>query len=93
MSGLLASQQDIALAMALRLAALFYRNRSDILPAAMQARFAGNRFYLMLDPAWLAQNPLTEAALQEEVKQCRELGVGVQLTEMETRAVLLSAVK
>ncbi|TXT22527.1 MAG: exopolyphosphatase / guanosine-5'-triphosphate 3'-diphosphate pyrophosphatase, partial [Gallionellaceae bacterium] len=93
MRGLLASQQDIALAMALRLAALFYRNRSDILPAAMQAHFAGNRFYLMLDPAWLAQNPLTEAALQEEVKQWKDLGVGVQLTEMETQAVLLSAIK
>ncbi len=85
MRGLLVSQQDIALAAALRFASLFFRNRGDIAPAAMEARFASNTFYLMLDPGWLAQNPLTEAALQEEIRQWKDLGVSVRLTEKEPR--------
>lgn len=88
MRGQLASQQDIALALALRLAALFYRNRSDIAPPAMQARSSGARFYLELDSGWLAQNPLTDTALQEESKQWKELGVNVQVVEKEIQAVL-----
>ncbi|MBI5658732.1 MAG: exopolyphosphatase [Nitrosomonadales bacterium] len=87
MRGLLHSPQDISLAMALRLAALFYRNRSNIAPPAMQARFSGAKFQLALDPGWLAQNPLTETALQEEIKQWKELGVNLQVGERETQIV------
>ncbi len=79
--GLAGSEEDMALIMALRLAALFYRNRSDAELPAMQGRFSGAKFHLNLAPGWLAQNPLTDTALQEEVKQWKELGVSVQVQE------------
>jgi len=78
---LVGTQEDIALIMALRLAALFYRNRSDAELPAMQGRFSGTKFHLILAPGWLAQNPLTDTALQEEAKQWKELGVSVQVME------------
>ena len=81
MRGLLNTPEDISLAMSLRLAALFYRNRGDIAIPAMQASFSGAKFHLALDHGWLAQNPLTDTALQEEAKQWKELGVSVQVVE------------
>jgi exopolyphosphatase/guanosine-5'-triphosphate,3'-diphosphate pyrophosphatase len=75
------NQEDIALIMSLRLAALFYRSRSDARLPAMQGRFSGTKFHLILAPGWLAQNPLTETALEEEIKQWKELGVSVQVVE------------
>jgi exopolyphosphatase/guanosine-5'-triphosphate,3'-diphosphate pyrophosphatase len=75
------NQEDIALIMSLRLAALFYRSRSDAKLPAMQGRFSGTKFHLILTPGWLAQNPLTETALEEEIKQWKELGVSVQVLE------------
>ena len=75
------TQEDIALIMSLRLAALFYRSRSDAKLPAMQGRFSGTKFHLILTPGWLAQNPLTETALEEEIKQWKELGVSVQVVE------------
>ena len=79
--GLVSTQEDIALIMALRLSALFYRSRSDAKLPAMQGSFSGTKFHLILAPGWLAQNPLTETALQEESKQWKELGVSVQVLE------------
>jgi exopolyphosphatase / guanosine-5'-triphosphate,3'-diphosphate pyrophosphatase len=78
---LVGSQEDIALIMALRLAALFYRNRSDAELPAMQGRFNGAKFQFTLAPGWLAQNPLTDAILEEEAKQWKGLGISVQLSE------------
>lgn len=79
--GMLKSPENIAQAMSLRLAALFYRNRGNIAVPAIQARFSGTKFHLVLTPGWLAQNPLTETALQEEARQWKELGVSVQVLE------------
>lgn len=81
MRNMLKTPEDIALAMSLRLAVLFYRNRSNIAVPVMQARFSGTKFHLMLTPGWLAQNSLTDAALQEEAMQWKELGVSVQVLE------------
>jgi len=67
--------------MSLRLAVLFYRNRSDSGPPPLQGRFSGTKFYFSVDPDWLAQNPLTETALQEEMKQWKALGVSLQIVE------------
>ena len=78
---LLNMPEDVALIMALRLAVLFYRNRADIVLPAMQVRYSGTKFHVQLTAGWLAQNPLTEAALQEEAKQWKELGVSVQVLE------------
>lgn len=79
--GQFVSAQDIPLAMALRLATVFYRNRSDAPLPAMRGRFSGTKFHLALQAGWCAQNPLTDTALQEEAKQWRELGVSLQVVE------------
>ncbi len=75
------THEDMALIMAIRLAALFYRSRSDARLPAMQGRFSGTKFHLILAPGWLAQNPLTDTALQEETRQWKELGVSVEVME------------
>jgi exopolyphosphatase/guanosine-5'-triphosphate,3'-diphosphate pyrophosphatase len=65
--------------MALRLAALFYRNRSDVVLPEMRGQFSGTKFHLHLNGDWLAQNPLTETALQAEAKQWKSLGISLQV--------------
>jgi exopolyphosphatase/guanosine-5'-triphosphate,3'-diphosphate pyrophosphatase len=79
--GLVVSQEDIALIMALRLSAVFYRNRSDAELPSMQGHFSGTKFHLILTPGWLALNPLTDTALQEETRQWKNLGVSIQVLE------------
>jgi len=79
LQGMLNNEEDCVLAMSLRLAVLFYRNRSDIVLPDLHARFSGTKFYLSVGHDWLAQNPLTEAALQDEVKQWKALGVSLQI--------------
>jgi exopolyphosphatase/guanosine-5'-triphosphate,3'-diphosphate pyrophosphatase len=79
--GKLNTPEILAQVMALRLAALIYRNRGDVDLPAMQGRFSGTKFHLVLAPGWLLQNPLTEAALLEEMKQWKDLGVSMQVVE------------
>lgn len=71
--------EDLVLAMAMRLAVLFCRNRSDVDIPVLQGRFSGTKFHLVLAESWLAQNPLTDSALQDEVKQWKDLGVSLQV--------------
>lgn len=78
---LLTSAEQGAQIMALRLAALFHRSRSDIKLPAMRGRFSDTRFQLELAHGWLSQNPLTETALLEEIKQWKGLGVTLQIIE------------
>jgi exopolyphosphatase/guanosine-5'-triphosphate,3'-diphosphate pyrophosphatase len=78
LQGQLKHAEDCVLAMSLRLAVLFYRNRSDIGLPALRGRFSGTKFHLSLDAGWLAQNPLTETALQDEVRQWKTLGISFQ---------------
>lgn len=79
--GLLNTPEELAQVMALRLAALIYRNRADVELPAVQGRFSGTKFHLALAPGWLAQNPLTEAALLDEMRQWKGLGVSMQIVE------------
>jgi exopolyphosphatase/guanosine-5'-triphosphate,3'-diphosphate pyrophosphatase len=79
--GVLNTDEDYVLAMSLRLAALFYRRRSDSSIPALQCQFSGTKFYLTLEADWLKQNPLTETALVEEVKQWKTLGISMQLVK------------
>ncbi len=72
---------NVAQIFALRLASLFYRSRSDIALPDIRARFSGSKFHLNLSRDWLAQNPLSETALQEEAKQWKDLGYSVQVEE------------
>lgn len=79
LQGQFKNADDYVLAMSLRLAVLFYRNRSDSGLPVLHGRFSGTKFHLAIDPGWLTQNPLTETALQDEVKQWKALGVSLQI--------------
>ncbi|TAN73527.1 MAG: Ppx/GppA family phosphatase [Gallionella sp.] len=81
LQGQLGNGEDCALAMSLRLAVLFYRNRHDSDLPALRGRFSGTKFHLSVDAGWLAQNPLTETALREEVKQWKTLGISMQIVQ------------
>jgi len=81
LQGLLASGDDIVLAISLRLAALFYRNRSDLALPEMRVSVSGKQYCLTMDAAWLKQNPLTETALHEEQAQWKALGINLGLVK------------
>ena len=67
--------------LALRLAVLFYRSRADLDLPEMQLRWSGTHFQLALDNAWLASNPLTETALEGEIKEWKNIGLRFVLAE------------
>lgn len=79
LDGQLRDVEDYVLAMSLRLAVLFCRNRRDGGLPVMRGRFSGTKFHLAINADWLAQNPLTETALQEEMKQWKALGMSMQV--------------
>lgn len=79
--GKLDTADKLAQVLALRFAALIYRNRGEVELPAMQGHFSGTKFHLVLAPGWLVQNPLTEAALLEEMKQWKNFGVSMQVVE------------
>lgn len=79
LQGQLDDATDLALAMSLRLAVLFRRSRSEAPLPAMHGRFSGTKFHLSINADWLAQNPLTGTALQEETRQWKTLGVSLQV--------------
>jgi len=82
MQGLLDTPDRLLPTLALRLAALFYRARAAVRPPAMQLTAAGNRVEIALDASWLAQHPLTAAALDNEVVEWK--GLGIRLTVAPT---------
>ena len=81
---------DWRMVMALRLAALIYRSRADIALPKIDTKVQGDVLKVGLDREWLASNPLTVTALQEEIqewdgagfkldiKSLRELEAGVE---------------
>jgi exopolyphosphatase/guanosine-5'-triphosphate,3'-diphosphate pyrophosphatase len=83
---------DWPLVAALRLAALFHRSRSELDLPALAFKGKGRRFSLGVPAAWLADNPLTETALREEIKQWRGSGgeLEIRLTDSQRGGVLLS---
>jgi exopolyphosphatase/guanosine-5'-triphosphate,3'-diphosphate pyrophosphatase len=83
MRGLLEGEIDLALVIALRLAALFYRSRTNAHLPAIEAHCKGPNFRLKLDPGWLRENPLTAAALKEEVREWGKLGVTLDVKSLQ----------
>jgi len=77
--GMIQTQQDLALVLALRLAILFCRNRSDNSLPPFHAYSHDGMFYLVIPAAWMAQNPLTDTALKEEVLQWKLLAVSLHI--------------
>jgi len=57
LQGQLKNAEDCALAMSLRLAILFYRNRCDSDLPTLRGRFSDTRFSLSIDKDWLKQSP------------------------------------
>jgi exopolyphosphatase/guanosine-5'-triphosphate,3'-diphosphate pyrophosphatase len=67
---------DMRTVLALRLAALFHRGRSDMTLPTIQARYleANARFRIAVDSEWLARNPLTANALRSEIVEWGKVG-------------------
>ena len=94
MQGQISDSLDLAMVMALRLAVLFHRSRSEPRLPPFEAHCDGWHFKLALDALWLGANPLTAAALKEEVKEWRKVGVELEiaaLDEVEMASELLAA--
>lgn len=73
------ADEDWPLVVALRLAVLFNRSRVKIALPELRLKWAGRKFTLGVPEAWLADNPLTETALQDEVKQWRNCGCELEV--------------
>ena len=67
--------QDWTAILALRLAVLFCRSRTDVALPKIQLKKSGNEYRIKLDKKWIEQNPLTENALQTEIKEWKAVGV------------------
>jgi exopolyphosphatase/guanosine-5'-triphosphate,3'-diphosphate pyrophosphatase len=74
---------DWDMVLALRLAALFHRSRTDIALPALQAKRQGKKFRLSLGPAWLARNTLTATALADEIREWDKIGFELKIPELD----------
>ncbi|MDP1636876.1 MAG: exopolyphosphatase [Candidatus Nitrotoga sp.] len=72
--------QDWTAILALRLAVLFCRSRTDVTLPKMQLKKNGNEYRIKLDKKWIEQNPLTENALQAEIKEWKAVGVSFSVS-------------
>ena len=70
---------DLRAVLALRLAALFYRARTDLPLPVFTAKYQGAKFRLGVDADWLARNPLTAAALSEEIREWEKIGFELKI--------------
>ncbi|MGI9047258.1 MAG: exopolyphosphatase [Burkholderiales bacterium] len=86
-------ESDWAIVIALRLAALFQRSRSDIALPEIRSVLDAGRHCLDIDREWLALNPQTAHALREEVREWKKLGFELNisaLSELENSAELVA---
>jgi len=83
MQGLLEGEVDFALVAAIRLAVLFYRSRVTATLPKLEAHYTGSGLRIKLDTEWLRVNPLTAAALADEVREWRKLGVGLEIKSLQ----------
>ncbi|MBU1689341.1 MAG: exopolyphosphatase [Gammaproteobacteria bacterium] len=72
---LLPDNEAWAQILALRLAVLFYRSRMDFELPKIRLEWNGSSFELSMSKDWLTRNPLTEAALENEAKEWKSVGV------------------
>jgi len=78
-----ASDADWTLLVALRLAILMYRSRSDKRLPRMVAAKDGATYTLDIDGSWFDANPLTAAELRDEIASWRKLGVNFSVPTLE----------
>jgi exopolyphosphatase/guanosine-5'-triphosphate,3'-diphosphate pyrophosphatase len=69
--------------LALRLAVLFYRGRTDSALPPIDPQVEGRKFRVNLDPEWLARNPLTATALREEMLEWEKIGIELRVPGLE----------
>jgi exopolyphosphatase/guanosine-5'-triphosphate,3'-diphosphate pyrophosphatase len=79
MEGLPTRPEDWPLIAALRLAALFFLARTDVELPRLTLRAVDAGFQVSLPRAWLDEHPLTEAALEAESEEWRQLGMRLEL--------------
>jgi exopolyphosphatase/guanosine-5'-triphosphate,3'-diphosphate pyrophosphatase len=72
---LLPDNEAWAQILALRLAVLFYRSRMDFELPEIRLGWQGSGFELAMSKDWLAWNPLTETALENEAREWKSVGV------------------
>ena len=85
--GLVRADYDWSLLVALRLAALLHRSRSEVRLPAIRTSRKKSTFTVEVDAKWLTANPLTVAELREEIRDWKGLGVELsvpQLAEVES---------
>jgi exopolyphosphatase/guanosine-5'-triphosphate,3'-diphosphate pyrophosphatase len=73
---------DWRMVMGLRLAALIYRSRADIPLPEIEGRVVGNTLRLGIAREWLASNPLTITALQEEIEEWAAAGFKLDIKSL-----------
>jgi len=73
---------DWHMVMALRLAALIYRSRADIALPQIDAEVQGRTLRLGIERGWLAHNPLTATALQEEIEEWEATGFKLDIKSL-----------
>jgi exopolyphosphatase/guanosine-5'-triphosphate,3'-diphosphate pyrophosphatase len=71
--------EDAACILSLRLAVLFCRSRSNSRLPVLRGKFSGTKFHILLDAAWLEENPLSKSALQDERKPWKNRGFSLQI--------------
>jgi exopolyphosphatase/guanosine-5'-triphosphate,3'-diphosphate pyrophosphatase len=69
--------------LALRLAVLLCRGRTDIALPPFQASAQGRRFRVAIDPEWLAKFPLTVTALRDEVREWDKIGLELKVPRLD----------
>lgn len=79
MRGQITEPVDYALVFALRLAALIYRSRGEVELPPVEIQFGHGECEVRIERDWLARNPLTEAALNGEVKEWETLGFNLRI--------------
>ena len=82
---------DLRAVLALRLAAIIHRGRSDVDLPPLEARYGGARFRIGIDRGWLARNPLTVTALREEIREWEKVGFELRIPGLDDLDSELSA--
>ena len=68
------------LVLILRLAILFHRSRLDDSQPQLDLSWHEDGFGLVLEPGWLADNPLTQAELASEVAYWQDIGIPLSIS-------------
>ena len=76
-------EADWTLLMALRLAVLMFRSRSDKRLPRIPVTKSGSTYTLDIDGGWLDTNPLTAAELRDEITSWRKLGVELYVPQLQ----------